>query len=483
MKIDRESLCKLYFLHFVYFIKLVFESKNIRFKREENFWSIYVIAHHLVENFVDNFHHGDFNHEKQYRKLIVNMPPRHYKSLICSVLFPAWIWAINPKAQIIIASYNQKLSQKHLYDCKFVIFSDIYQKYFGDDVRLDKKCNRRNEVKNEKGGYIFTTSVGSGAMGIGADFIIVDDPHNPNDMHSQKKLQNTINSLQNNIFSRLNNQMSGSIILIMQRLHVNDLSGHLLKNKEWMRINLQLKNEKEQKIIVFGEEKIFRKGEILNDEIFDDRAIQSLRDEIGDINFRAQYQQNPQNFDFGVVNEGMLNFYENDEGFGFVDDDDLIVHSWDVANSAERNNYTVGTIWKIKDEKFYLLDVQRAQVDYPNLKTLVVSQYDKYGGVVLVEDKANGSALIQELSKTINMTLLRCRPRTNKYSRLMQILYFFEKKLIYLPKKAPWMAELLSELYNFPNSKYDDQVDSITQFFNWVRENKMKEARVSCSAV
>ncbi len=482
MKKDRDFLCKLYFLHFIFFVKLVFEEKKIFFQNEENFWSIYLIAYNLIENFVDNRYFNLCKNEISNRKLIINMPPRHYKSMICSVIFPAWLWAVDPKIQIIIASYNQKLSQKHLYDCKMVIQSSVYQRYF-KGVMLHKKYNRKNDAKNEDGGHIFATSIYSGAMGIGADFIIVDDPHNPNDMYSQKKLQNAINNLQNNIFSRLNNQMHGSIILVMQRLHVNDLSGHLLKNKDWNCMSLQLKNDKERRVVIFGQEKIFRKGEILNGEIFDEKAIENLRDEIGDINFNAQYQQNPQNFDFGVVNEGLLNFYDSENGDGFVEEDGLIVHSWDTANSAERNNYTVGTIWQIKDEKYYLLDLCRVQVDYPELKKLVVGQYDKYGGVVLIEDKANGSALIQELSKTINMTLLKCRPRTNKYSRLMQILYFFEKRLVFLPKKAPWLDELKNELFNFPNSKYDDQVDSISQFFNWVRENHAKKSQVCVMAV
>ncbi len=454
------------------------------------------------------------------------------------------------------------------------------------------------DFKVESGGGIFATSIASGAIGVGANFVIVDDPHNPSDVYSKKRLENTANNFKMNFFSRLNRKES-SMLVIMQRLHVNDLAGGLLKDdvkKKWKHASLELLNENEKKILLFDEEIIYAKGEILNDEDFDEEAIRDLKDDIGLSIFNAQYQQNPQIRDFALLNTEMVNYIDdiyiipNDENYiqsndeygrdfdsktenlkqitkntndfykistescqkndifeknnpikkykTFLNPPEIalkcdsecgsiesmnkyntldyiisqinktqskssnqleyfqknqftsnnikiqnqkkqIIHSWDTANSIGKNNFSVGMVWEIRGDNYYLIDLYRKQVDYQNLKKIVIDQYDRYGGVVLIEDRASGSALIQDLMSENRMTIIKCNPKISKESRFEEILHYFTSKKVFFPKNSSWLADLENELFSFPYSKHDDQVDSISQFFSWVKNKQKIEKKIS----
>ena len=402
---------------------------------------------------------------------------------------------------------------------------------------------------------MIAASIASGAIGFGADFIITDDPHNPSDVYSKNRLASTTNSFKHNIFSRLNDQKTSSMIVVMQRLHVDDLTGNLLKNNNWNQLSLPLINQVDQVFKIFDKEISIRKGDILHADIFDLKTIDDLRADIGLHNFDAQYQQSPNARDFSMVNEDMIRYYDNNSEENFIENNKQnfienhskneeiignsnvfheisstdckncqknalfeknnpkqyienfskpsenalkcdvkkhdfssngsndtqlrwsnrkIIHSWDTANSAQKNNFTVGTTWEIKDDHYYLIDLYRDQVDYVDLKKNVINQHEKYGGIILIEDKASGSALIQDLSTTTDLSIIKCTPLVSKESRLLKVLHFFERGEIFFPKNARWLEDLKNELLRFPHSKYDDQVDSITQFFLWAEKQRDK---------
>ena len=587
---------------FIKFVLAVFNEIGVVFENEKNYRHIRMMAFYLSGMYFDNINKVA---NSEFKRQIINLPPRHCKSLVASIIFPAWILGHNPFAQIIVVSYHKRLSSHHIKNCKDIIQSPAFQNFFSK-VKIDKKNNRALDFKVESSGGIFATSIASGAIGVGANFVIVDDPHNPSDVYSKKRLENTTNNFKMNFFSRLNRKES-SMLIIMQRLHVNDLAGELLKDdvkKKWKHTSLELLNENEKKILLFDEEIIYAKGEILNDEVFDEEAIRDLKDDIGLSIFNAQYQQNPQIRDFALLNTEMINYINdiyiipNDENYiqnndeyeekhkkttsnsdsktenlkqitkntndfykistescqksdifeknnlmqkykTFLNPSEIalkcdsecgsiesinkyntfdyiifqinqksqsklsnqlecfqknqftsnniktqnqkkrIIHSWDTANSTGKNNFSVGMVWEIMGDNYYLIDLYRKQVDYQNLKKIVIDQYDRYGGVVLIEDRASGSALIQDLMSENRMTIIKCNPKISKESRFEEILHYFTSKKVFFPKNASWLADLENELFSFPYSKHDDQVDSISQFFSWVKNKQKIEKKIS----
>src|SRR5436305_9730554 len=178
-------------------------------------WHIDVIAHELERCRLG-----------ETRRLIINLPPRSLKSHCASIAFPAWLMAHNPSAQIICASYAQDLADKHAIDCRALMNSDFYRQIFPTRLSPDKRAVA--DFLTTARGSRKATSVGGVLTGRGADFIIIDDPLQPDKALSDTRRNNVNDWYDNTLCSRLNHKLTGCIILIMQRLHEDDLVGHVL---------------------------------------------------------------------------------------------------------------------------------------------------------------------------------------------------------------------------------------------------------------
>lgn len=162
-------------------------------------------------------------------RLIINIPPRSLKSICVTVAWPAWILGRDPTKRIMSASYSQLLSTKHSLDCRFILESDWYKKLFPATI-LSTKHNQKSRFLTKQNGFRLATSVGGSATGEGGDVLIIDDPHNPTYINSPKMRKRVIEWFEQTFVTRLNNTAKGAIILVMQRLHEEDLAGHLLNN-------------------------------------------------------------------------------------------------------------------------------------------------------------------------------------------------------------------------------------------------------------
>src|SRR5712671_1283215 len=171
-------------------------------------------------------------HDGQIRRLIVNVPPRHLKSLIGSVAYPAWCLGHDPSATIMCVSYAQDLSEKLARDCRTVMMSEWYQKLF-PEMRLASPKPALQELITTAGGYRLASSVGGVLTGRGARTIIIDDPMKPADADSESQREATNDWYDRTLLSRLDDKRRGAIVLIMQRLHEDDLTGHVLEQDEW----------------------------------------------------------------------------------------------------------------------------------------------------------------------------------------------------------------------------------------------------------
>jgi predicted phage terminase large subunit-like protein len=405
------------------------------------------------------------------RRLIVNIPPRHLKSLCASVALPAWWLGHDPGAQIICASYGQDLADKLARDCRTIMASRWYTQLFA--TRLSPKKQAVEEFATTRHGFRLATSVGGVLTGRGGDVIVIDDPLKPDEALSASQRRACNEWYDHTLASRLNNKKDGAIILIMQRLHEDDLVGHVLAQEEWEVFALPALAERDESHRIdtpLGPVRFSRAcGEPLDPQREPRAVLERIRATIGPYNFAGQYQQAPAPLEGGLVKEAWFRRYdpaEQPEKF------DQIVQSWDTANKAtDLSDYSVCTTWGIKDKHCYLLHVLRKRLDYPALKRAVAEQWRAFAAcVILIEDKGSGTQLLQELIAEGVHAATRFVPSGDKLMRLHAQTGMIENGFVHIPRDAHWAAEYLHELTTFPASKHDDQVDSTSQFLAWTRQ-------------
>jgi predicted phage terminase large subunit-like protein len=411
------------------------------------------------------------------RRLIINVPPRHLKSLCASIALPAWWLGHHPTAQIIGVSYGQDLSDKLARDCRTIMMSKWYQELFR--TRLSAQKQAVDEFTTTLHGFRLATSVGGVLTGRGGDVIIIDDPLKPEEALSETQRRFANEWYDHTLVSRLNDKKEDCIILIMQRLHEDDLVGHVLAQESWDVVSFPAIAEQHQEIWIetlFGPRRFMRHaGDVLHPERESRETIDGIRRTIGEYNFAGQYQQAPAPLGGGLVKEVWFQRYEPGD---LPEKFDQVLQSWDTANKpTELSDYSVCTTWGIKNRRLYLLHVLRKRMDYPNLKRAVREQWQAYGAtVILIEDKASGTQLIQELIEEGVHPVTRYKPDGDKLMRLHAQTATIENGFVYLPREAHWLAEYLHEITTFPNGKHDDQVDSTSQALAWTKQGSSAEA-------
>lgn len=408
-------------------------------------------------------------------RLIVNQPPRSLKSHNASICFPAYVLGHRPSAQIICASYGQQLADKHSLDCRTLMNSEWYRGLF--PTQLSSRKQSVQEFLTTANGFRLATSVGGVLTGRGADFIIIDDPLKPDEAVSETRRQAVNDWFDHTLYSRLNNKCTGCIIIVMQRLHEDDLVGHVMGQEQWELLRLPAIAEEDEthQIVSLGGTRIVRRraGEALHPEREPLEALESLRRAMGEYNFAGQYQQEPAPLGGGMVkSEWFRRYVPGEEPSRF----DLIVQSWDTANkSTELNDYSVCTTWGQKNRKIYLLHVLRRRLDYPDLKRAVRQQAERFRPTnVLIEDKASGTQLIQELVRDSVgdvSGVTRYEPTMDKVMRMHSVTSTIENGFVYLPTESDWLAIYEHELTTFPTGKHDDQADSTSQALDWLKQH------------
>jgi predicted phage terminase large subunit-like protein len=407
----------------------------------------------------------------EIKRLIINLPPRHLKSHCVSVAFVAWMLGHEPSKHIICASYGQDLANEMAALTRTLIGSPLFRALFGSILGGRQAVDDFGTVA---GGRRLATSVGGVLTGRGADMIIIDDPQKADDALSESSRKATHTWFDNTLLSRLNDKRDGAIIIVSQRLHQDDLVGHVLEQGEWQVLALPAIAEVEECHVIespFGRRYWRRSpGDLLHASREDTQSLSATRQTIGEFSFSSQYQQNPIPRDGAIVKFDWLKYYEpGEQPAKFT----AIIQSWDTANkSGELNDYSVCTTWGVIHKKYFLLDVCRKRLDYPGLKREVKGLREQYKpNRILIEDKASGTQLIQELKSEgiCEVTPYAPPPGTDKIMRLNAQTAQFENGSVLLPRKAPWLADYIAELTGFPGSRHADQVDSTTQALDYLR--------------
>lgn len=409
-------------------------------------------------------------------RLIVNIPPRYLKSHLASIALPAWYLGHYPSRHVITACYGQDLSETFARQCRALMLTPWYERLFR--TRLSDRLAVHDFSTTELGTRL-ATSVNGPLTGRGADLIIIDDPIKPEDALSQSRRSTTNQWYDGVLLSRLNNKMTGCIIIVMQRLHQDDLVGHVLEQDNWEIVSLPAIAQQDERYVIstpFGRrEHVFRAGTALHPEREPLQALLRTRERIGPFFFSSQYLQTPIPKDGNLVKPEWFGSYEpGAEPARF----DRKLQSWDTANKAEEfNDFSVCTTWGQHGKYFYLLDVYRAKLEYPELKRKVIDLAQRHGAeTVLIEDKASGTQLIQDVRNSFyGVTAYEPPKGADKQVRLHVQTPIFEQGFVLLPSQAPWLQDYIAEITGFPGTRYDDQVDSTTQALAYMRESNDME--------
>jgi predicted phage terminase large subunit-like protein len=408
-------------------------------------------------------------HSREVKRLLINQPPRSLKSLCVSVAYPAWLLGHDPSRHIMVVSYSADFAAELHRQFRMVIDANWYKELY-PTTRWTRETGV--ELVTEQGGGRFATSIGGTLTGRGADLIIIDDPLNANEAASESARKRVNDWYTGALVSRLNDKEKGAIIAVMQRLHDDDLAGHLLLQGGWEHLNLPA-IAIEDETIALGDGSVHRRkgGDPLHPEREPMATLQSIKAEVGGLLFSAQYLQQPVPLEGNLIRRSWFLTYDQ-----LPRPVIQVVQSWDVAVlTGERNDYSVCRTWHIVNNDAYLAHVYRGRLEYPDLRRKVIALATEYKATnILIEDAGPGMNLVQDLRSGMPFGMARpigIKPEGSKADRMAAQAAKIEAGHVYLPNDAPWLADYFSELLSFPYGKHDDQVDSTSQFLLWLQRS------------
>jgi predicted phage terminase large subunit-like protein len=343
--------------------------------------------------------------------------------------------------------------------------SNLYRRIF-PAARISPAKDTETEVMTTARGSRLATSVGGTLTGRGGNLLIIDDPLKPQDAHSESARESLKQWYSNTLLSRLDHKTEGSIIIVMQRLHPEDLVGHLLEQGAWRHLNLPAIAE-EDTIVRLGPNRSHRRrvGDLLHPQRESQVALDELKASMGSMEFAAQYQQTPVPIGGNLIKWSWFKSYDT---LPTPQSGDKIIVSWDTAlSSSQLADYSACVVLLARGETIYILDVVRARLEYPDLKRAVLHHHNRWRPLasnyaLLIEKKGSGLSLIQDLRRE-SIYAIAIDPNGDKIMRMAAQTAPIEAGAVHVPTHAPWLDEFKKEILSFPFSKHDDQIDALSQ--------------------
>jgi predicted phage terminase large subunit-like protein len=451
--------------------QLVLEEKL--YKAGSSLSSFLQLAWPIIEPnhpFVPGFHidaiceHLEAVNKGQIKNLLINIPPRHAKSTIVSVAFPAWVWTQKPGHKFIYASHSYSLSKRDSIKVRALVLSGWYRETFKIAWNISDDQNEKVKFENNKKGFRMAASVGGSVIGEGADTLVVDDPHSPMETESDNVRQSVLDWYDQEFSTRVNDPKTVSRIIIMQRLHQMDLSQHVLNKGNWEHLMLPAEYEPERKCQVVStgwSDPREEPGEPLWPERFGKKEIEEFKTILGSMASAGQLQQRPAPAEGAIFKRPWFKFHVEQPA-----DLDFIGISGDLTfKDGAKNDYAVFQVWGRKKGMFYLLDQIRGRMGFNEQKTAFKALCAKWHpNAKWIEDTANGPALIAAMRIEV-AGIIPIKPRGSKVARAEAITPSFESGNVSIPDPsiAPWVGDYIEELCTFPGALHDDQVDATTQ--------------------
>ena len=465
--------------------------------------------------FISNWHidaiceHLEAISRGELQRLIINIPPRHMKSLAVTTFWPCWEWLTRPEIRWLVASYAQTLSNRDSINCRRLItrpgFVDSRRPedgrtlierigYLGVVARLaemrgeepweltgDQSTKQRFE--NSRTGARIATSIDGMATGEGGDRIIVDDPHKADEARSDVTRESALSWWDQTMSTRLNQPKTDAVVIVMQRLHERDLTGHLIAQGGFEQLCLPAEFEPHHPFVWPGDPRI-KEGELLWPERIDKGSLDQMKRSLGSYGAAGQLQQRPAPDEGGILKRGWWRWWsgKNEEAPHF----DQLVQSWDMSfgdNEEATSSFVVGQLWGQFGAEKYLIRQTRTRMEFVEAVAAVremTAWADEHyparkGHIKLVEDKANGPAIISTLQREIP-GMVGVNPQGDKVARARAVAPQVEAGNVHLPGAANarhtdydpsrtpmWVRTLVDECASFPNAAHDDQVDALSQ--------------------
>jgi predicted phage terminase large subunit-like protein len=410
------------------------------------------------------------------RRLIINIPFRTTKSTIVSVMFPAWIWIHRPAWEVVSGSHAEALAIRDAVKTRRLCESAWYQERWPHVVfQTDQNQKTRYELKT--GGRRLIFGMRSGVTGEGGDCLIIDDPHPAKEgMWSDVEREKASRTFDSELFSRLNDSRDSAIIIVMQRLHEDDLTGHVEKTGDWEKVCLPMRYDP---AISSHHDQRGEPGELLHPERFGEEYVAKAERTLGPFGASGQLQQSPVIPGGGLFRDEDWRFYDTPP-----DRFDFVICSWDLTfGTTGSGSFAAGQTWAKKGPDTYLLDRFRKRLDFSGetaqIKALRESALGRgyHLSNVLIENKADGAAAINVLHKEIPGVLPwppKGRRMGSKEVRAAAWAPRVASGNVFLPRPDlhPWVREFIAEHSAFPKGSTDDEVDAASQAHEWFSERE-----------
>jgi len=424
-----------------------------------NNWHINAMAH-VLEQLVT----GDL------RRAVITLPPRHLKSIACSIAYPAFVLGHRPSTKILVASYGAELALDLARKFRRVMEAEWYRDAFPELRTLER--NVEGELRTRQGGLRKALTVGGAATGLGGDILIVDDLMKAGEAQSAAAREEALSYFTGTLHNRQNAPITSRILVVGQRLHEDDVPGYCVE-RGYHHLNLPAIAEEEAHIPLTGGRIHHRRiGDVLSPNHVGLAQLEEFRQTLRPYEFSAQYQQNPTPPDSNFVRWDEIQRFEE-----FPDHMkcELIVQSWDTATTAQPNSdYSVCMTWGYYRSSWHLLDVFREKQEFDALLSSVRRLRDHWQpDCIIIEHAASGVPIIQSLNherrawterREIPWALWSYTPSVDKVTRYTAECVKLTSGFAKFPLRAPWLPDLKREMLGFPNSRHDDQIDALTQF-------------------
>lgn len=415
----------------------------------------------------------------QTRQLVINIPPRYGKSLLVSVFWPVWEWIQHPSRRWLFASYSEALSTKHSIDRRRLIESPWYREAYGQVVRLASDQRTKTDYHNTRRGSMIATSLAGSITGKGGNRLVIDDPHSPDQADSDIQRDRGVQRYRQTFATRLNDKKSDATVLVMQRLHCEDLTAICL-DLGFEHVCLPAIARTKTTIVfpISGRQKVREEDETLWPEKESLADLEALQRTMGRPAFEGQYQQSPVLPGGAIFDRSWWSWYHE------APDEGQILQSWDLTFTGDSNSdYVVGLVALRKGALVYILDRFKAKVSFVETCRAIETMVEKYPrtSVVLVEQAANGSAVIDTLIQKVR-GLTAVKPKGGKSVRAWAVSPWVSSGQILLPKRhAPdgelrsdrrWVDDFVETCAIFPKGGHDDDVDAFTQLLVYCMEHQ-----------
>lgn len=469
---------------------------------------------HVVEpgiQFMESWHieeiceHLEAVSAGEIHRLLINIPPRHSKSTIVSVMWPAWEWITDPAQKYLCASYSSTLSTRDNLKTRRLLQSSWYQERWGHMFKFTGDQNAKQRFENDKTGYRIATSVGGSVTGDGGSRLVCDDPHGAQAAQSEAMRESDLEWFDMVWSTRLNNPKTDAMIVVMQRLHEQDISGHILNDiKGWEHICIPAEwDGKSRKTILGAYDPRKVKGELICPDRFGEKEITMLKQLLGSYGSAGQLQQDPTPSGGGILKTKHFGLWSADDGLPPFE---YILQSYDCAFTEKTTgDPTACTVWAMfthnGERNAMLIDAWDEHLSYPDLRAKAIKDWTtEYGGMskesphsrarrpdrILVEAKASGQSLLQDL-RLAKVPAVGYNPgKADKISRAHQAAPTLELGLLWIPESkknrgqpVSWAAAFLKQLAKFPVAEHDDYVDTFTQAVIYLKDDGWFELPVA----